>query len=64
MIKKFKNFVKEDTFAAAVPANAVGSGTAIAGVDPLLKPSVKKARKELLLRRFSSWVKAAAPKAP
>lgn len=36
-MKRYKQFKEDTSFAAAVPANAVGSGQAIANIDPLLK---------------------------
>lgn len=48
-MKKFKQFREDTSFAAAVPANAVGAGTAIANIDPMLNGKKKRL---ILKRRF------------
>ena len=47
---RFKQFREDTSFAAAVPANAVGGGTAIATIDPLLNKQKK--------RSLERWAKA------
>jgi hypothetical protein len=45
---RFKQFREDTSFAAAVPANAVGAGTAIANIDPMLKKKSSRPLKKKL----------------